>query len=63
MDENKIDPDQMWHDWFMVDAFKTEQKLFRFFQVLPHDPRCKLCFSPFEGIGGAPWSESLLVIA
>jgi adenylate cyclase len=52
MDNEKLDIDQMWHDWFMVDAFKIEHPLFNFFSLLPHDPRCKLCFSPFEGIGG-----------
>ncbi len=52
MNDEKLDVNQMWHDWFMVDAFKIEHPLFGFFSLLPHDPRCKLCFSPFEGIGG-----------
>jgi adenylate cyclase len=41
----------MWHDWFMTDAFAVEKKLHRFFNVLPHEPRCKICHAPFEGIG------------
>ncbi len=44
--------DQMWHDWFMTDAFKVEKRLYRFFHILPHDPRCKICRTPFRGIGG-----------
>ena len=49
---NKDNVEQMWHDWFMTDAFAVEKRLHHFFRILPHDPRCKLCHSPFEGIGG-----------
>lgn len=42
----------MWRDWFMTDAFKVEKQVYRVFRLLPHDPRCKLCYTPFEGIGG-----------
>jgi len=42
----------MWHDWFMTDAFAVEKRLYGFFRILPHDPRCKLCNAPFHGIGG-----------
>jgi adenylate cyclase len=49
---NKDNVEQMWHDWFMTDAFAVEQRLHRFFNILPHDPRCKLCHAPFRGIGG-----------
>ena len=52
MDENKDNVSQMWHDWFMTDAFKVEKRLYNFFRFLPHDPRCKLCHAPFHGIGG-----------
>jgi adenylate cyclase len=52
MDNNKLDANQMWHDWFMVDAFKIELPVINFFRLLPHDPRCKLCYSPFDGVGG-----------
>ena len=27
--------------------------MFRAYRLLPHDPRCKICYSPFRGIGGA----------
>ena len=49
---NKDSVSQMWHDWFMTDAFAVEQRLHRFFNILPHDPRCKLCHAPFQGFGG-----------
>jgi len=52
MRDDKFDATQMWHDWFMVSAFRVEHPLIRFFSLLPHDPRCKLCYSPFAGIGG-----------
>jgi adenylate cyclase len=50
---NKDNVGQMWHDWFMDDAFAVEKQVQkRIFRILPHDPRCKLCNSPFEGVGG-----------
>jgi len=49
---NKNNVDRMWHDWFMTDAFAVEMRLHHFFNILPHDPRCKLCHAPFQGIGG-----------
>jgi len=49
---NKDNVNQMWHDWFMTDAFAVEMRLHRFFNILPHDPRCKLCHAPFQGVGG-----------
>ena len=49
---NKDTVEQMWHDWFMTDAFAVEKRLQGFFHILPHDPRCKLCHAPFEGVGG-----------
>ena len=49
---NKDNISQMWHDWFMTDAFAVEKRLYGFFRILPHDPRCKLCHAPFHGIGG-----------
>ena len=52
MTVNKDNVSQMWHDWFMTDAFAVEKRLYSFFRVLPHDPRCKLCNAPFHGIGG-----------
>jgi adenylate cyclase len=52
MSDDKPEVEQMWHDWFMTDAFAVEKRLYGFFRILPHDPRCKLCHSPFQGIGG-----------
>lgn len=49
---NKDNINQMWHDWFMTDAFAVEKRLYSFFRILPHDPRCRLCRAPFHGFGG-----------
>ncbi len=47
-----IDPDIVWWEWFSTSAFKVDKRLRHIFQMLPHDPRCKFCNAPFEGIGG-----------
>jgi len=52
MTVNKDNVSQMWHDWFMTDAYAVEKRLHHYFRLLPSDPRCKLCHSPFHGIGG-----------
>jgi adenylate cyclase len=52
MSDDRSTIDQTWHDWFMTDAFKVEKRMSRFLRLLPHDPRCKFCNAPFEGIGG-----------
>jgi len=48
----KDEINQMWHDWFSVDAQGTEKLFAMTYRLLPHDPRCKICASPFEGMGG-----------
>lgn len=51
----KVTPEnvsQLWRDWFMNDAFAVEKQIYNFYHMLPHDPRCKLCRAPFQGVGG-----------
>lgn len=36
----------------LVDGYEPMNKGQRFFRRLPNDPRCKLCRSPFAGVGG-----------
>jgi len=48
----KEEINQMWHDWFSVDATGAEKLFSMTYRLLPHDPRCKICSSPFEGMGG-----------
>ena len=48
----KEEINQMWHDWFAVDALRAEKIFSTTYRLLPHDPRCKICASPFEGVGG-----------
>jgi adenylate cyclase len=46
------DPDTVWWQWFSTSAFDIDKRLRRIFRLLPHDPRCKFCNAPFEGVGG-----------
>jgi adenylate cyclase len=48
----KDEINQMWHDWFAVDALRAEKIFATTYRLLPHNPRCKICASPFEGMGG-----------
>lgn len=43
---------ELWQQVFGV-GHPDLAKQQRFHRKLPHDPRCKLCFAPFRGIGGA----------
>jgi adenylate cyclase len=52
MSDQKFPVEQMWRDWFMTDAFKVEKQWYRAFRLLPQEPRCKICHSPFHGMGG-----------
>ncbi len=52
MNDPKVPVERLWHDWFMTDAYKVEKRWYRAFRFLPHDPRCKICYSPFDGMGG-----------
>ncbi|MFN8460157.1 MAG: adenylate/guanylate cyclase domain-containing protein [Anaerolineales bacterium] len=51
--DDPINTEQLWREWFTTSAFSVEKRIFRRFRMLPHDPRCKFCSAPFEGIGGA----------
>jgi adenylate cyclase len=52
--QNKmVDTDVLWAEWFSNSAFDIDSKRLRhIFQLLPNDPRCKLCSAPFQGAGG-----------
>ncbi|MGZ4728076.1 MAG: adenylate/guanylate cyclase domain-containing protein [Acidimicrobiales bacterium] len=41
-------------DWraLLVDGYEPLKKAQRVFRLLPHEPRCKLCQTPFGGMGG-----------
>jgi adenylate cyclase len=43
---------KVWWFWFNTSAFAVDKRLRRFFRLLPHDPRCKFCNAPFQGVGG-----------
>ena len=51
--QNKVvDPETAWADWFTTSAFSVDKRLRHIFRILPHEPRCKFCNAPFQGLGG-----------
>ena len=52
-DKKPVDVGNVWWFWFNTNAFAVDKRLRHIQRVLPHDPRCKFCNAPFEGIGGA----------
>jgi adenylate cyclase len=51
MNDNKSMADELWREWFTTSAFSAEKRIHRMLRLLPHEPRCKFCNAPFEGIG------------
>src|SRR5687767_13115254 len=52
MNEYKpVDIGNVWWFWFTTNAFAVDKSLRRVMRVLPHDPRCKFCNTPFQGVG------------
>jgi adenylate cyclase len=51
-DNKSVDVGAVWWFWFTTSAFDTDKRLRRIFRMLPHDPRCKFCNAPFQGVGG-----------
>jgi len=50
--KKSVDVGNVWWFWFSTNAFAVDKSLRRIFRVLPHDPRCKFCNAPFQGLGG-----------
>ncbi len=50
--KKKVDVGNVWWFWFSTNAFFVDKRLRRIMRLLPHDPRCKFCNTPFQGIGG-----------
>jgi adenylate cyclase len=52
MDMKKsVDVGSVWWFWFSTNAFAVDKRLRHILRVLPHDPRCKFCNAPFQGVG------------
>lgn len=51
-DDKSVDVGKVWWFWFSTSAFAVDKRLRRIMRMLPHDPRCKFCNTPFQGIGG-----------
>ncbi len=48
---NSSEAEQLWREWFTTSAFSAEKRVHRMLRLLPHDPRCKFCNAPFQGLG------------
>jgi len=51
MSDTKSIADELWREWFTTSAFSAEKRIHRMLRLLPHEPRCKFCHAPFQGIG------------
>lgn len=51
MSGEKFTTQQLWREWFMTSAFSAEKRIHRMLRLLPHEPRCKFCNAPFQGVG------------
>ena len=51
-DDKSVDVGNVWWFWFSTNAFAVDKRLRRIMRMLPHDPRCKFCNTPFQGVGG-----------
>lgn len=50
-DPKSMDVGKVWWFWFTTNAFAVDKRLRRIMRLLPRDPRCKFCNTPFQGIG------------
>jgi adenylate cyclase len=57
MDNNDAAHEKMvedfWHTWAMEGPPPDKVRQLRFFRFLPAETRCKFCYAPFDGAGGA----------
>jgi adenylate cyclase len=44
--------EDFWNAFLTRGEHVTERRWRNIFKHLPDDPRCKMCYSPFSGIGG-----------
>jgi adenylate cyclase len=51
MTDNKSMSAELWREWFTTSAYSAEKRIHRMLRWLPHEPRCKFCNAPFQGIG------------
>src|SRR5215216_6563043 len=50
--DKKVDVGNVWWFWYSTNAFAVDKRLRRIMRILPRDPRCKFCNTPFQGFGG-----------
>ncbi len=49
--EQPFNTEELWREWFTTSAYSAEKRVHRMLRYLPHEPRCKFCNAPFQGIG------------
>jgi adenylate cyclase len=49
--KSSVDVGNVWWFWFTTNAFAVDKRLRHIVRFLPHDPRCRFCNAPFEGVG------------
>jgi len=50
--ENERTNEDIWRKLLLTGDFRDKNFIRHFFKVLPGNPRCKVCYVPFEGSGG-----------
>ena len=48
---HEIEVEEYWHHLLTTGEITEERRFRNIFGKLPHGPRCKLCHSPYHGIG------------
>jgi len=52
MSYKHLETERFWHDWMMDAVPRAEARKRWINRLIPNNPRCKLCFAPFGGLGG-----------
>jgi adenylate cyclase len=50
-DQHEQEVATFWHHLLTSGEMTRESRFRNLFSKLPHDPRCKLCNSPYQGLG------------
>jgi adenylate cyclase len=43
--------EEVWRKFLVTGEYSPERRMRHFFSILPHNPRCKMCYAPFQGVG------------
>jgi adenylate cyclase len=51
IEDQDIKIEEVWRKFLVTGEYSPERRMRHFFGVLPHNPRCKMCYAPFQGVG------------